>query len=528
VQVLVTHDDASKESRAVLDRMRAHDERFCVVQRTGPLGVGSAHKLALLYARRHRFDALVTMNGDGSHRPEDVPELVAALGDADFVVAVPQRRPSGPSLFGAVESIALGSDSQRASSLFRAYRRELIERIDVDALKSDDEAFAWESLGSLDRLSERRREIEVEMPAAHLGSLGALMRSRLARSGTSPEGARQVVRAADGVAAGSGICRICGGSYHVVFYAACESNSGGRPDVSPYSCASHSGHSHGTILRCLSCGIVFMKPKLSPEELVFQYSEVIDPVYLDNFPARIVTFQKTLSRIEPYIGRNSRILEVGSYCGAFLRVAREAGLDIVGLEPSAWAVQQSQRVTDAQVVRGTLDDLPAELGPFDAVAAWDVVEHFADPLAELCKVNRALVHGGRFVFCTLMIDNWFPRLAGQRWPWFMDMHLFYFTRRTIEELLSRAGFRLAESWPYLHITTPEYLLRKLGAMGLPGAGVASRLVSKTPWARAHLPVRLGDIQLFVAVKERDVVRPKAVTLGDERHEPEESMTVSRA
>src|SRR6185295_8497583 len=148
-------------------------------------------------------------------------------------------------------------------------------------------------------------------------------------------------------------CRICGNRYHEQVYAARESDSGGRPDVSPYSCASHSGHSHGVILRCLSCGIVFMKPKLSPEALFHEYSEVIDPVYLDNFPARLVTFKKTLARIEPYIGQKSRILEVGSYCGAFLRVAREAGLDIVGLEPSAWAAEQSGRVSDARVVRGT-------------------------------------------------------------------------------------------------------------------------------------------------------------------------------
>jgi SAM-dependent methyltransferase len=300
------------------------------------------------------------------------------------------------------------------------------------------------------------------------------------------------------------VCRICGGRDHELVYAARErSGSRGRPDVSPYSCASHSGRSHGAILRCLGCGMVFMQPKLSPAELVREYSEVVDPVYLDNFPARLETFRRTLGRIRPHIGPGARVLEMGSYCGAFLRVASDAGLDVVGLEPSAWAVEQARRVTDATIVCGTLDDLPRELGPFDVVAAWDVVEHLADPKRELAKVNQALVAGGRFVFCTLMIDNWFPRLIGSRWPWFMDMHLFYFTRRTIEDLLHRTGFEVVDSWPYLHITTPEYLLRKLGTLGLPGADSASRVVAKTPWARAHVPVRLGDIQLFVARKIRE-------------------------
>ncbi len=266
-------------------------------------------------------------------------------------------------------------------------------------------------------------------------------------------------------------------------------------------------------MRCLGCEIVFMKPKLSPEDLVREYAGVVDPVYLDNFPARLVTFRRGLTRVGRYFPPGARVLEVGSYCGAFLQVAEEAGLDVTGLEPSAWAIEQARRATQAPMIHGTLDDLPKTVAPFDVVAAWDVVEHFADPVAELQKVNRALRENGRFVFCTLMIDNWFPRLIGSRWPWFMDMHLFYFTRRTIADVLERAGFAIKESMPYLHITTPEYLLRKLGTLGLPGASTASRLVAKTPWARAHIPVRLGDIQLFVAEKTREIAAPAFRSAG---------------
>jgi 2-polyprenyl-3-methyl-5-hydroxy-6-metoxy-1,4-benzoquinol methylase len=257
-----------------------------------------------------------------------------------------------------------------------------------------------------------------------------------------------------------------------------------------------------------------MRPKLSPEELVREYSQVVDPVYLDNFPARLVTFQRTLARVRSHFPAGASVLEVGSYCGAFLKVAREAGLDVIGLEPSAWAIDQARRATDARVIHGTLDDLPRGLAPFDVVAAWDVVEHFADPVGELEKVNRILANNGSFVFCTLMIDNWFPRVVGSRWPWFMDMHLFYFTRETIAQVLNRAGFVVAESMPYLHITTPEYLLRKLGTLGLPGASTLSRIVARTPWARAHVPVRLGDIQLFVAKKVRELGVPLAPPASD--------------
>jgi hypothetical protein len=132
------------------------------------------------------------------------------------------------------------------------------------------------------------------------------------------------------------------------------------------------------------------------------------------------------------------------------------------------------------------------------------VEHFADPVGELRKINRLLSMGGRFFFCTLMIDNWFPRLVGGHWPWYMDMHLFYFTEATIRDLLRRSGFVLVESSPYRHITTVEYLLRKLGTLGIPGASPVSRLASKTPWGKTQIPVRLGDIQLFSCTKIAEV------------------------
>jgi SAM-dependent methyltransferase len=223
-------------------------------------------------------------------------------------------------------------------------------------------------------------------------------------------------------------------------------------------------------------------------------------VYLENLPARLATFRRTLSGIAPYLGDARRVLEVGSYCGAFLKVAQERGLDVTGLEPSAWAVEQAKRIADAPIIRGTLRDLPADIAPFDAVVAWDVVEHFADPVEEMKRVNGALRLGGRFFFCTVMIDNWFPRLVGRHWPWFMDMHLFYFTEETIRSVVERAGFTLVHSTSYRHVTTVEYLLRKLGTLGVPGATTASHLASITPWGKSQIPVRLGDIQLFACTK----------------------------
>jgi 2-polyprenyl-3-methyl-5-hydroxy-6-metoxy-1,4-benzoquinol methylase len=243
-----------------------------------------------------------------------------------------------------------------------------------------------------------------------------------------------------------------------------------------------------------------MKPKLSAQALLSEYARAVDPAYLEHIEARMATFRYNLGQIRSYLRPGQRILEVGSYCGAFLKVAQQVGLDITGVEPSAWAVRASSEITDVPVVNGTTSDLPRDSEPFDVVVSWDVLEHFADPVTELREMHRILSAEGTLVFSTLMIDNWFPRATGKHWPWLMDMHLFYFTESSIRNVLARTGFEVVESSRYCHIVTLGYLLSKLGTLGVPLSKRLSSVVTGTPLGKAEIPFRFGDIKLFVCRK----------------------------
>jgi len=50
------------------------------------VGVGGAMRTAFLYARRHGFDAVVQVDADAQHNPEEIPALIAGLENADIVV----------------------------------------------------------------------------------------------------------------------------------------------------------------------------------------------------------------------------------------------------------------------------------------------------------------------------------------------------------------------------------------------------------------------------------------------------------
>jgi dolichol-phosphate mannosyltransferase len=84
---LLVVDDSSQDGTLDLLAAQAEaDPRVGVIVRRGKLGIGSAHKLAWLHARKLGYARFVSLDGDLSHDPNDVPRLLAAL-DAGADVA---------------------------------------------------------------------------------------------------------------------------------------------------------------------------------------------------------------------------------------------------------------------------------------------------------------------------------------------------------------------------------------------------------------------------------------------------------
>jgi SAM-dependent methyltransferase len=271
-----------------------------------------------------------------------------------------------------------------------------------------------------------------------------------------------------------------------------------------YVCTNTGHESHGRIVQCLSCGLVYTNPQIHPKEVLSLYSQVEDRTYLDNADARVATFNYNLKAIADLLPTPGRMLEIGSYCGLFLRLARERGWDVLGVEPSVWASSYARDELGLPTVTGNIETLPDDLAPFDVVCSWDVLEHVPNPTRELRLINRRLRPDGIYAFSTLDFGNWLPRLLGERWPWMMDMHLYYFDRKSTKRMLERAGFEEVHSQRYCHIVTFEYLLGKLDALGVPGTNLARHLVGLTPLAKVRIPFRFGDIRLYVCRKVREI------------------------
>ena len=163
-------DDASPDGTGELaDKMARLDERVHVLHRPGKSGLGPAYVAGFRWGRGQGFDVLVEMDADGSHHPEQLTRLLDALVDADLVLGSrylpggtvedwPAHRlllSRGGNLY---TRLALGIELHDATGGYRAYRRAVLETIDLNSISSQGYCFqvdlAWRAVQAGFRVTE--------------------------------------------------------------------------------------------------------------------------------------------------------------------------------------------------------------------------------------------------------------------------------------------------------------------------------------------------------------------------------------
>ena len=157
LDVLVVDDDSPDGTGAVADDLAAADARVSVLHRRGERGLGSATVAGLTAAVDRGYDAAVTMDADGSHRPAHLPALLALLETCDVAVGSryvpgggvegwPVRRRVMSRAINVYTRAVLGLTQRDCSGAFRAYRCDLLRRAAPAATRSRGYAFFEEFL----------------------------------------------------------------------------------------------------------------------------------------------------------------------------------------------------------------------------------------------------------------------------------------------------------------------------------------------------------------------------------------------
>ena len=257
---------------------------------------------------------------------------------------------------------------------------------------------------------------------------------------------------------------------------------------------------HHTIVKCRQCGLVYTNPRLDGAQILDSYVAVEDPLYLEEREGRVLTFERHLRPLEKIKPPPGRLLDVGAYTGVFVEIAARHGWDAWGVEPSHWAVGEA-RARGLQMLEGTLDSAELQSDAFDVVTMWDVIEHLTDPFRELQNAHRVLKPGGLLVVHTMDIDSLFARIMRSRWPWLMEMHIYFFSHRTLRAMLEKARFRTLGSKAQGRYLRLGYFATRVGALlGKPAGRALGGLVWWMRLSQVPIPINLGDLFTVYAIK----------------------------
>ena len=159
--VLVADDNSPDGTGRVADELAAADDHVHVMHRLGKEGFGAAYLAGFAWGLEHGFDVLVECDADGSHQPEELPRLLAALEHADMVkgsrwvpggsvVNWPKSREilsQGGSLW---TRMMLGIGLRDATGGFNAFRSSTLRGIGLDDIASAGYCFqidlGWRAL----------------------------------------------------------------------------------------------------------------------------------------------------------------------------------------------------------------------------------------------------------------------------------------------------------------------------------------------------------------------------------------------
>jgi dolichol-phosphate mannosyltransferase len=175
IDILVV-DDASPDATGELaEQLATATGRVAVIHREDKLGLGTAYLAGFAWAIEHGYDRIVQMDADFSHRPEDLPRLLAASEEADLVIG--SRNVAGGRITGwsplrhllskggsLYARLLLDLPVRDCTAGFKCFRREALAALDLSAIRANGYAFQIEVNHTCARAGLRITEVPVEFP----------------------------------------------------------------------------------------------------------------------------------------------------------------------------------------------------------------------------------------------------------------------------------------------------------------------------------------------------------------------------
>lgn len=155
VGVLIVDDNSPDGTGSLADELAKKESRIHVLHRQEKSGLGKAYVAGFAWGLKEGYDAILEMDADFSHHPQYLPEFWRLLKQHDVVIGSRYVNGGGVKNWGIVRKLISRGGSVYARALlgipvgdltggFNAWRRKVLEDVDISTLQSEGYAFQIE------------------------------------------------------------------------------------------------------------------------------------------------------------------------------------------------------------------------------------------------------------------------------------------------------------------------------------------------------------------------------------------------
>ena len=245
--------------------------------------------------------------------------------------------------------------------------------------------------------------------------------------------------------------------------------------VKKLTCIDHttSGESFN-IVSCETCDFTLTNPRPKDRDLAKYYES---DMYISHTNSTKGFFNWLYQKVRTYstwrkirllksINKGGAHLDVGCGTGEFLMACEEAGFKTRGVEPSKAARDQAIKNYNLSVSENT-DLSEYKSSEFDSISMWHVLEHMPNLNSALNEANRILKAKGKLVIAVPNHKSWDASYYKTHWAaWDVPIHLWHFSKTTLERLLRSHNFTLIKTKPmmfdsyYVSLLSEEFISGK--------------------------------------------------------------------
>lgn len=155
LEILIIDDNSPDKSASIVKNLMKTNSRIHLIERPAKLGLGTAYVTGFKYMLEYKYDYCFEMDADFSHNPNDLPRFIELLKDYDLIIG--SRYCEGVSVINwPIKRLLLsyfaclyarkvtGCPIKDLTAGFKCYKRNVLEGINLDKIKSDGYGFQIE------------------------------------------------------------------------------------------------------------------------------------------------------------------------------------------------------------------------------------------------------------------------------------------------------------------------------------------------------------------------------------------------